>query len=264
MGIIGRVYLGTNQVYGAPYVPPFTPAQIAKYWWTADAGVTESGGAVSAWVDQVGGLSIDQATSANQPTLTTSTNLNNQSVIRFDRTNSEYLQRSPISTAADGYQFTSIVITDNTAGTTTGAALSQAYLGPPNGRLSFRVSNSNVSYLLDGFINPPLGEFIDVETPATTGAKVMAYEYDGSGNSKLWFNDFNTPYTTVTGGPSNQDLIQSTTLIFGGYNDTSTGTYAPLFYTGDIAEVIFVPSTLSAGDITNLQTYINTKYNLSV
>ena len=237
----------------------WTPADIAKYWWTADAGVTESGGAVSAWVDQVGGLSIDQATGANQPTLTTQAALNGENVIRFDGTD-DYLQRSPISFVSDGYAFTNINIAYSNIAVGTLSLVAQSYFGAGVGRYSVIVEGGAFKILQDNFSSTPT---ITLESPPTTGVKVTAFEYDASGNVRTWYNDFNTS-SSYSGGTSNLDLIQITTLIFGAYNDTSTGVAAGYKWNGDLAESIWVPSVLSAGDITNLQTYINTKYNLSV
>jgi len=237
----------------------WTPADIAKYWWTADAGVTESGGAVSAWVDQVGGLSIDQATGANQPTLTTQAALNGENVIRFDGTD-DYLQRSPISFVSDGYAWTNINIAYNNNGNINGSLIAQSYFGDTTGRYSIIKDGGNYIVINSAFSST---HNIILESPATTGVKVEAFEYDASGNVRTWYNDFNTS-SSYSGGTSNLDLIQITTLIFGAYNDTSTGVAAGYKWNGDLAESIWVPSVLSAGDITNLQTYINTKYNLSV
>lgn len=55
------------------YSDSWTPAELDSteldYWFKADAGVTESGGAVSAWADQSGnGNDITQATAGYQPT----------------------------------------------------------------------------------------------------------------------------------------------------------------------------------------------------
>ncbi len=237
----------------------WSPADIAKYWWTADAGVTESGGAVSAWVDQVNSLSIDQASSTLQPTLVTSTNLNSQNAIRFDGSD-DYLQRSPISFASDGYAFSCITIAYNNGGSGNASLVAQSFLGPADDRFALLVNSSNLQYINQGFssTNP-----ISIESPATNGVKVSAFEYDAAGNVRTWFNNLNTP-SSYSGGDTNNDIIQTTSLIFGAYNNTSTGVAAGFRWDGDLAEVIFVPSTLSAGDITNLQTYINTKYNLSV
>ncbi len=254
--------VGTNRigrlVVGA-LPPSWSPADIAKYWWTADAGVTESGGAVSAWVDQVGGLSIDQATGGLKPTLTTQAALNGENVINFN--GSQWLQRSPISFSSDGYAFTSIVISYKANGINQASLIAQSYLGPVTGRFTFLTNNSNFQTINQGFTstNP-----INLEVPSTTGVKVAAFEYDASGNVRTWFNDFNTP-SSYSGGNTNQDLTQSTSLLFGAYNDTSTGvTGAVGKWNGDIAESIWVPRTLTSTDLTDLQTYINNKYNLSV
>jgi len=237
----------------------WTPSQIAKYWWTADAGITESGGDVSAWVDQVGGLSIDQPTAGIQPTLTTSANLNNQNVLNFD--GNDWLKRNPISFASDGYAFTNIVIAYNNNGSAQGALVNQSYLGATSGRFGWLKNSNNFTTVNQAFLSV---SGLVIESPATTGVKVAAFEYDAAGNVRTWLNDFNTP-TSYSGGGTNVNLVQFTSLIFGGYNDTTTGvTNQVAKWNGDIAEVIWVPSTLSASDITNLQTYINTKYNLSV
>jgi hypothetical protein len=250
---------GFMKTQGTP--SPWTPASIAKYWWTADAGVTESGGAVSAWVDQVGGLSIDQATGANQPTLTTQAALNGENVIRFDGTD-DYLQRSPISFAGDGYAWTNINIAyANTVLSGRSLVAQSSPTTAISGRYNVFITSFPRFIIIDRDFSST--NVITLESPATTGVKVTAFEYDASGNVRTWYNDFNTS-TSYSGGTSNLDLIQTTTLLFGATNDTSTGVGAGNKWDGDLAESIWVPSVLSAGDITNLQTYINTKYNLSV
>ena len=250
---IGRLVVGEMPT-------PWSPADIAKYWWTADAGVTESGGAVSAWVDQVGGLSIDQATGGLQPTLTTSANLNNQNVLNFN--GSQWLQRSPISFASNGYSFSCIIVAYNNNGSTGASLVAQSYLGVNGGRFALLKDGGNLVSINQGFAstNP-----ISYETPATTGVKVLAFDYNASvGASRSFYNNLSSA-TYYGGGNSNQDIIQSTSLIFGAYNDTSTGvTNAIGKWNGDIAEVIWVPSTIIGQNLLNLQTYINTKYNLSV
>ena len=177
--------------------PAFTPADIAKYWWTADAGITESANRVSSWVDQVGGLSIDQATSADQPLLVTSSNLNNQNAVRFTRSNSEWLQRSPISFASDGYAFTVINISyyNNTS---TSSAVSQTVAQAGNGRYAdFIPANGNYGNVARNFYN---GSVITLESPATIGVKVNVFEYDAAGNTRSWFNNLSTVNQTNTGG----------------------------------------------------------------
>lgn len=235
----------------------FTPADIAKYWWTADAGVTESGGAVSSWQDQVGGLDITQGSATFQPVTGSQAALNNQNVIRFDGSN-DYLQRSPISFLSDGYSFS--LITVHYYNAAAGTVVAQSLFGGASGRISFIVDGGAEQIINQEFSGTST---ITVNNPASTGAKVEAFEYDAAGSVRVWYNDLSTS-TTYSGGNANQNLIQTTSLLFGAYNDGGGGVAGGFKLNGDIAEVIWVPRTLTAGDLTNLQTYINTKYGLSV
>ena len=249
---IGRLGVGDFNWY---------PSEIAKYWWTADAGVTESGGRVESWEDQVGGLTIDQGIPSDQPILVSSSNLNNQNAVRFVRANGEWLQRSPISFASDGYAFSVINISYYNT-TDAQSVVSQTVAQAGNGRYADLITGGNYGNIARNFFN---GAVITLESPATVGVKVNAFEYDAAGNTRSWFNDFNTVAFAGSGGLSNLNLFQSTFLIFGAYgNSTGTGPDTSRFFDGDLAESIWVPRTLTSTDITNLQTYINNKYNLSV
>ncbi len=106
MGTIGKAYVGSTQILPAYDFKPiagWTPASLpnAIYWWRADQNVTTDANGVVTWTDI-----LNRVTSNNQstrvyrepvkpsqwfpPSLTTSSNLNNQAVIRF--TNLEDLQ----------------------------------------------------------------------------------------------------------------------------------------------------------------------------
>jgi len=77
-------------------------------WWEADSGVTESGGAVSAWEDQIGGYIVDES-GIQQPTYSSSVSvLNNQPGINFDG-NNDWLSLLG-STIPIGSDFTVIVV----------------------------------------------------------------------------------------------------------------------------------------------------------
>ncbi len=120
--------VGTNRigrlVVGA--IPSWSPADFTdvKYWWTADAGVTESGGNVTAWVDQIAGFSL---TGVNNPQLTTSATLNGENVIATSGTsNYLYSSTAPSSQAtnADLTMLSVINLIDvKTGGTYMGAVL---------------------------------------------------------------------------------------------------------------------------------------------
>ena len=257
--------VGTNRigrlVVGA-LPPSWNPGDIATYWWTADAGVTESGGDVSAWVDQVGSLSIGQGTAANQPTLVTSTNLNNQNAVRFTRANNEWLFRDPISFSGVGYAFSVINVYYLGDDTNAQGIVTQTVATGGAGRYALAIFGSGEL----GYVNQSFQSSTTtiLEGSPTTGVKVDAFEYDASGNVRVWHNDLSSA-TSYSGGTSNLDLFQSTKFAFGAYYDASgTAPDSGRYFEGDLAESIWVTGTLSAGDLTNLQTYINNKYNLSV
>ena len=253
--------VGTNRI-GRLGVGDFrSPANIAKYWWTADSGITESGGRVSSWEDQINGLTIEQSTSADQPLLVTSSNLNNQQAVRFNRASGEWLQRDPISFASDGYAFSVINISYYNM-TNSQSVVSQTVAQAGNGRYADLITSGVYGNVARNFYN---GSVITLESPPTVGVKVNGFEYDAAGNTRSWFNNLSTVNQTNTGGLSNLNLFQNTFLIFGAYgNSTGTGPDTSRFFDGDLAESIWVPRTLTSTDLRNLQTYINNKYNLSV
>lgn len=80
--------------------PTWEPASLGSWaptdlgasliaWWDAGSGVTESGGAVSAWADSVGALTVAQGTAGNKPTYS-ATSFRGAPGITFDGTD-DYL-----------------------------------------------------------------------------------------------------------------------------------------------------------------------------
>lgn len=246
----------------AYYAQGWTPAEIARYWWTADAGITESSGDVSAWEDQVGGLSISQATAAYQPVIVDSSNLNDQKAVRFTRANGEWLFRDPISFSGVGYAFSFINVYYLGNATNSQGIVTQTVATGGAGRIGLALfGTGDLGYVNQNFQSATT---TTLESTPTTGVKVDAFEYDGSGGVRVWHNDFDSP-TSYSGGTSNQDLYQSTKFAFGAYyNAAGTAPDSGRYFDGDLAESIWVTGTLSSEDVTNLQTYINDKYNLSV
>ena len=245
----------------------FSPADIAKYWWVADAGVTQISGVVSSWLDQVGGLTIDQATAGSQPTLTTEATLNNQSVIRFDGTD-DYLQRNPITFLPDGNSFTSIVIYNRTITQNPSGIVAQAKYGPATGRHYVITNLGDVEQAYVPFNALQQPNAILSYGGVNTGPKVATYENNATtAVSNYYLNTLGTPGGTISLGTVNQELYQGSTLIFGGYNGGSgdpLGAQPGYYFNGDIAEVIYVPRVMTAGEKTSMATYINTKYGLSI
>ncbi len=258
---VSAAYLGSTKVW--PAVTAWTPASIAKYWWTADAGVTTVSGGVSSWEDQVTGLTLTQGTAGNRPTVSTQAALGGETVIRFDGSN-DYLQRSPLSFSSTGYSFTNYVIFYN-ASTAQGSTLAQSRFGAGAGRYSI-ISYSNAHRIIPpNFANT---DNIALQNPVQVGAKVSGMMYDnavGGPETTFWFNNLTTAVATRTDGNSDQDIFQNSSLLIGAYNGSSGFSVANGYYfNGDVAEVIWVEGTMDSTDRADLKSYINTKYSLSI
>ena len=78
---IEKAYLGSTEIFGSA----FSPIDLSPlFWMDASAGVTESGGAVSAWADQSGnGNDFSQSSGSLQPTYD-ATGLNSLPTIIFN------------------------------------------------------------------------------------------------------------------------------------------------------------------------------------
>jgi len=259
---IGKAYFGNTVVFGlgGPVgPPPFTPADIAKYWWEASTGLTLSGSEVISWTDSVNGYIVSQSTDANRPIQTTQAALNNQNVIQFDGVN-DYLIGNPMSYASEGYAFSYVIVfNDNDAAQN--SIMAQSNDGGGAGRLAIGNITSTTNLQAWG-INFSNTGILTIGTGVSTGSHYAAWEYDGAGNVRSWLDDFTTPAATAGSGTANQNLINNSFLM-GAYNGGGIGTINSIWmYSGSIAEVIFKVGTLSTDDLTNLETYITTKYAL--
>jgi hypothetical protein len=92
---------------GGELSPPLTDI---VWWFEADVGVTDAGsGKVSAWADQSGnGYDLSQGTAGNRPTIVTGV-VNGQPVIRFERSNSEFLVRASTPVLTQPFTLTFVV-----------------------------------------------------------------------------------------------------------------------------------------------------------
>jgi len=78
----------TSQGAGLSYMAgSFTPSSLGGKliaWWDANTGVTESGGAVSAWTDSVASVVVAQGVAGNQPVYSATSFANSKPGITFD------------------------------------------------------------------------------------------------------------------------------------------------------------------------------------
>jgi hypothetical protein len=251
--------LGTNRIgrlVVGEAVVPWTPASFtnAQYWWTADAGVTESGGSVTAWTDQINGY---QLVNGGTPTLTTEAGLNNQNAIDFNgSTDFLYATTTPASRTGDFtilgvYYIDDISVNDSIFGIS---------LSPNGSILILRSVLGNTAVYSNEF-GTPLGSTIPtLSSPGTLGAHAGKLRYDATGKV-FGALDSLTEVAGGTTGNTNHDFDAGSTFSTGAWVNGTAGTiYAGRYYNGRVAELVMIYDTPTAGEMTEWQTYVNNKY----
>lgn len=241
-----------------PPVPEWDPSQFtnAQYWWRADLGVTESAGNVSAWEDQINGFTMIQGTGANQPNLTTSSNLNNQSVIRTNGT-SEYMYTSsaPASRTND---FTMLGVfrinTTNNGGALMGVA---ALASTP--RVWIDTIGGNIRMYNQSF-GQVAGLATNILTSGVVGEHAIKLRYDSSAGD--FFSAVDTLSETGRGttGNTGQDFGTSTTMPFGALCGQTGAVFLGRYVGMDMAEQVMVYGTPTTDEMNDWKTYVNNRY----
>jgi len=207
---LGMSIGGSNKPMGG-WTPSDEGSAVA--WYKKDTGITESGGAVSNWADQISDHDMAQSLAANKPTYASNT-------ITFDG-NDLLVTTSQIELTGD---FTvGLKLNDTTyANTILGDndAVNQLIKYTNSTTLRFKTGSGQVDLALDG--GNTFGDDYIVLTR-------------NSNNLKLWFNGVEQAATATKGGSSLIDTIGSRT--------TSD------YFVGDITEVLIFSSTSS--DLTN-------------
>ena len=207
---LGMSIGGSNRPMGG-WTPSDEGSAVA--WYKKDTGITESGGAVSNWADQISDHDMAQSLAANKPTYASNT-------ITFDG-NDLLVTTSQIELTGD---FTvGLKLNDTTyANTILGDndAVNQLIKYTNSTTLRFKTGSGQVDLALDG--GNTFGDDYIVLTR-------------NSNNLKLWFNGVEQAATATKGGSSLIDTIGSRT--------TSD------YFVGDITEVLIFSSTSS--DLTN-------------
>jgi len=207
---LGMSIGGSNKPMGG-WTPSDEGSAVA--WYKKDTGITESGGAVSNWADQISDHDMAQSLAANKPTYASNT-------ITFDG-NDLLVTTSQIELTGD---FTvGLKLNDTTyANTILGDndAVNQLIKYTNSTTLRFKTGSGQVDLALDG--------------GNTFGDDYIVLTRD-SNDLKLWFNGVEQAATATKGGSSFIDTIGSRT--------TSD------YFVGDITEVLIFSSTSS--DLTN-------------
>lgn len=236
---------------------PGTSALGLKHWVKSDAGVTLTGGAVSAWADQSGAAitgNMGQSTAANRPAVVSSV-VNFQDYIRFDGSNDLLVSANSFN---GGTLFHS---TDNTIfmikNYKSGLVDYKWETDPTNSyRIGFELNGS--AQRID-FVDDNGGGRNNISTTAITNKDVMVeYVSDATKLSLL----LNGNSDAVITHPS-LTFVPGTSIskpLYIGANDLGN----PLYCNIDIAEVLTYNKKLTGADLRRVESYLAIKYGITL
>lgn len=226
----------------------FTPASIANLaaWYRADALALANNAAVSSWPDGSGTANtLSQATGGNQPLFKTNI-VNGKPVVRFDGID-DWLEYSG---APGGF------------GAQTGQTIFLvAQYAVDTANLTAVTTNPglNALHVFNGGGNPRFEGIMGAAVATVTGAiKVTStWHY-----TVLRFDDTSNAIECYTNGVfqtnNNEAGAFATNTITVGRRSGGAG----LYFNGDIAEVGIYSRQITAGELTNLNSYLASKYAL--
>ncbi len=236
----------------APTPVPLTVAGLLG-WWKADALALSDNAPVSAWLDSSGnGHTMTQGTGSQQP-LYKATAINGHPGVRFDGTD-DFLTLAPAF--ANGQLSLFIVV--NRA--------SVATIGPivewddPTDPFFYQYHNwnydagdkmfANVVTTSGGFIHSPGGSLVVAGTPYIHSL------YAGTSTTELWKNG------SIVSGPGSLtgNVRYDGPMNFG--HRLWTG--GPLYWAGDIGEVILYNSFIASADRTSILSYLSSKWGIAL
>ena len=245
-----------SQAAGAWSPADFTNVQ---YWWNADSGVTESGGAVSQWQDQINNYNLVQPTSTLQPTIGTSANMNGQNVITFDGGNDFiYANVAPASLSGADITFLAVYY----LGTTTpgnGIIFGNSFVGALFGRTWVDGLN-NTQRFWNAWASGGNGAVM--ESPITIDRHAFKVRYDSSAGDTFSALDTLTETSQTVGGTTGADYGTNTVLCMGAtLNSFSSPTvFGGRYIAMEMAEAVVIHNTPTTQEMNDWKTYVNNKY----
>jgi hypothetical protein len=245
---------------------PWSPANLTnvQYWWRADLGVTEAGTGVSVWEDQINGFQMQQSDDANRPSLTTNSNLNNQSVIRCNGTTDFlYTLTTPADrTSGDFTYFAVYRILSSTSNN--GVVFGVVQLdGTPTGRIWTDTFSNNQRFFTTGLASATNTNLTaNFETPMTVSNTAFKARYDQAiGGAYYAYNTLSETTLGTSGVTGYTTWANNATVAIGaGVIGTGGGVFDSRYINVDVAEAVMIYGTPSTDEMNLWASYVNNRY----
>lgn len=217
-------------------------------WWKADIIAGSNGSSISQWNDSSGlGNNLTQGTGANQPTLATNV-INSLPAVRFD---SQWFNVPSMLSGLTAAEVFGIIKTD----------LDPPVDGNLTGLWNWGGTGERTHYtwvdgvIYDNFMSNPRKTTVN---PTPSLATWRCYNVSSSQGSNNWTSRLDG---TVIFGPTSDGFVNSGASFVG---VSFAGGGSNYFLKGWIAEILFYSAVLSSGTRSQVSTYFNTKYGLSI
>jgi len=233
----------------------WTPADLPgiENWFKADTEIILSGSNVSAWGDSLTSKSVTQPGSSNQPTFTSSnSNFNNLPTVDFSNLNSTpvYLGNNADFNYSGSLPLYCFVIARKTSsqGFASAGGGSEETVG--GGGWSINIQDDGVQ----PYTGALAGGYLNKITGTTLNTTILAGLGVTSTDAYTYFNN------SVSNVPGSYSGVGNPKFFIGAYDINNNPGYN---LTGSIAEMIITRgSVLSAGDLSSLWSYAQTKYGI--
>lgn len=249
-----RSQVSTRAQVSTRYLADFNPANLATgalNWWDVSRGITfGSGQAMASWLDQVGGVTLSQATGSKQPVLTFS-QVSGNVVAAFNTSNQRVLEGAHTSLSSVGAFTLAMVFA--ASGTTTN-------------QLLFSSSNNAAAVqILTGalYVYASAGNYGNVAFTDSTRGHVLVAVFDGSqtGNAnrlKVYINGVQQTLAFVGTIPAT--TTSGETAL--GLGDAAGGPVVP--FNGALGDVMLWNTALTDAARNQVEDYLGRKFGVYV
>lgn len=270
-GIAGHLYLTPIKSLVSTWAP--LSSSNIKVDFESDVNVTNSSGKASQWVDQKSGITVVQATSANQPTINAGS-LNGLQTLTFNGSTTRLTTASAPPYKLDSASPFSIYVVCKLAafsGTQYFSAIRFPISQDPVVTFSFSFSN-DPSYADIYLSSRSQATYSPLQRSGSLGLDTSAFRvykvfYNGGGLTLANYGyqkDSNTVLTPVTNGGT---AYSNTVVLTIGADYTDSNGTSGQFFNGDIAAIYMFNADLrpsGTNEDSNMMTYLQSKYGAGI
>jgi len=259
---------GLNLTYGTN--TPLTIPGCQLWLDAADSStITLSSSKVTQWNDKsVNGYNFTQATSGNQPTYSTAS-LNNSNTITFTSANSTFLTGTASTTFMGTNSISVYGVFKTNNNTSKSSVFSKSLYGSAAGRILYGFRESGTPATIAGGIGVASGPnaYTDISDSYTAGAwRVFGFVSDRSGwTNTTYQNGTSIGSITITANTST-NLTNAFPMLIGAYNNSS-GSIPPqagYYLDGAVAEIIVFSTALTTTQRQTIEGYLARKWGLTI